>query len=66
VAGVVRILSSLSTTKTASRVAGSVALALALILWKSPGSSVKFAPLRKTRTGPPLIWLSTAPSSTVA
>jgi hypothetical protein len=41
---VTRFFSSLSTTKTASRLAGSVSLALALTPWRSPGTSEKFSP----------------------
>ena len=45
-AGVVRFLSSVSTTKTASSFAGSVLLALRLIGWLEPGISKKLSPAR--------------------
>ena len=44
--GVVRFLSSVSTTKTASSFAGSVLLALRLTGWLEPGVSKKLAPAR--------------------
>ena len=45
-AGVVRFLSSVSTTKTASSFAGSVLLALRLTGWLEPGVSKKLSPAR--------------------
>lgn len=43
-AGMVRVLSSVSTTKTASSFAGSVALALRLTRWLEPGVSYQLSP----------------------
>lgn len=43
--GEVSTVSSVSTTKTASSLAGSVVLALALTAWRSPGISEKFSPV---------------------
>jgi len=42
--GIVSSASFVSTTNTASSLAGFVSLALALTLWRSPGSSEKFCP----------------------
>jgi hypothetical protein len=42
--GVVSSVSFVSTTNTARSLAGSVSLALALTLWRSPGSSEKLCP----------------------
>jgi hypothetical protein len=44
--GVVSSVSFVSTTNTARSLAGSVSLALALTLWRSPGSSEKLSPGR--------------------
>ena len=42
--GIVNSVSSVSTTNTARSFAGCVLLALALTLWRSPGSSEKLSP----------------------
>ena len=42
--GIVNAVSFVSTTNTASSSAGFVSLALALMLWRSPGSSEKLCP----------------------
>src|SRR6185312_1931893 len=42
--GIVSSVSFVSTTNTASSLAGSVSLALALTAWRSPGSSEKLCP----------------------
>src|SRR5262249_34247686 len=62
----VRVVSSVLSTNTASSLAGSVSLAFALTLWWSPGSSAKLSPAWYTVTGPSLTWLRIAPSRTVA
>jgi hypothetical protein len=52
--GVVNSVSFVSTTNTARSLAGCVSLALALTLWRSPGSSEKLSPVLKVVTGPSL------------
>jgi hypothetical protein len=52
--GTVSSVSFVSTTNTARSLAGSVSLALALTLWRSPGSSEKLCPALKVVTGPSL------------
>src|SRR5207248_9090658 len=64
--GVVSSFSSVSTTNTASSLAGSVLLAFSLTLCRSPGISEKLCPARYVTTGPSLTELRIAPSRTVA
>jgi hypothetical protein len=64
-AGVVRFLSSVSTTKTASSFAGSVLLALRLIRWLEPGISKKLSPAWYTRFGPSFTCDSIFPDTTL-
>src|SRR5207244_10851959 len=64
--GVVSSFSSVSTTNTASSLAGSVLLAFSLTLCRSPGISEKLCPVRYVTTGPSLTELRMAPSRTVA
>ena len=52
--GVVSSVSFVSNTNTARSLAGSVSLALALTLWRSPGSSEKLSPALYVVTGPSL------------
>jgi hypothetical protein len=52
--GIVSSVSFVSTTNTASSLAGLVLLALALTPWRSPGSSEKLCPALYVVTGPSL------------
>src|SRR5439155_23803302 len=64
--GVVSSFSPVSPTHTAISLAGSVLLAFALTLCRSPGISEKLSPVRYVTTGPSLTELRMAPSRTVA
>src|SRR5205823_5860584 len=64
--GVNSSFSSVSTTNTASSLAGSVLLAFSSTVCRSPGISEKFCPARYVTTGPLLTEVRIAPSRTVA
>jgi hypothetical protein len=59
--GIVKSVSFVSTTNTARSLAGCVLLALALTLWRSPGSSEKLCPALEIVTGPSLTQLRIPP-----